>query len=382
MNRESPATNALVSLRTIGCELERRVGVPQVERRPLFRFSGWGCAIFLVLLLVAVPQAWSQQQATASGIITDPSGAVIPGATIRVTNRDTQVTTTAVANSTGYYLVVNLIPGTYTITAQKEGFKTATRSALTLQVAQSAPVDFQLELGQMSAEVTVHATPPLLVTSDATVGQVIDPTTMVEMPLNGRNYFNLAELAPGVSSYGLRSSYSSALNDYGTSFNSGSAGEDRNGFTLDGADIKQYLVNGSYVPSIDAIQEFKIETTPYAADLGTSPGAQILLVTKSGTDQFHGSLTNSFATICSMHITILTIAANRFRGNVNVRLAGADGALVTIVAHRAHHEEGRPDDFHRQLIRVIAELSDAAGAFLVRAVHEETRGWQWVTEPL
>ncbi len=78
----------------------------------------------------------------------------------------------------------------------------------------------------------------------------------------------------------------------------------------------------------------------------------------------------------------IAVASLDYNGNVNVRLDGADGAVVTIVAHRAHHEEARPDDFHRQLIRVIAELSDAAGAFLVRPVHEETRGWQWVTEPL
>ena len=78
----------------------------------------------------------------------------------------------------------------------------------------------------------------------------------------------------------------------------------------------------------------------------------------------------------------ITVASLDYNGNVNVRLAGADGAVVTVVAHRAHHEECRPDDLHRQLIRVIAELSDAAGAFLVRAVHDEARGWQWVTEAL
>jgi hypothetical protein len=78
----------------------------------------------------------------------------------------------------------------------------------------------------------------------------------------------------------------------------------------------------------------------------------------------------------------ITAASLDYNGNVNVRLAGADGAVVTVVAHRAHHEECRPDDLHRQLIRVIAELSDAAGAFLVRAVHDEARGWQWVTESL
>jgi hypothetical protein len=78
----------------------------------------------------------------------------------------------------------------------------------------------------------------------------------------------------------------------------------------------------------------------------------------------------------------ITGASLDYDGNVTVRLAGADGAVVTIAGHRTRHEEHRPDDFHRRLIRVIAELSDAAGAFLVRAVHDETRGWQWASEPL
>jgi hypothetical protein len=78
----------------------------------------------------------------------------------------------------------------------------------------------------------------------------------------------------------------------------------------------------------------------------------------------------------------IAVASLDYDGNVTVRLAGGDGVVVTIVGHRAHHDEHRPDEFHRQLIRIVAELSDAAGAFLVRAVHDETRGWQWVTEPL
>jgi hypothetical protein len=78
----------------------------------------------------------------------------------------------------------------------------------------------------------------------------------------------------------------------------------------------------------------------------------------------------------------IAVASLDYDGNVTVRLAGADGPVVTLVAHRAHHEERRPGDLHRQLIRVLAEQSDAAGAFLVRPVHDQARGWQWVTEPL
>lgn len=96
-----------------------------------------------------------------------------------MTNLDTQVTTTAATNSTGYYVVGNLIPGVYAIAAQKQGFKTATLSALTVQVAQSATVDFSLEVGQVSQEVSVHAAAPLVERSDATVGQVIGPTELL-----------------------------------------------------------------------------------------------------------------------------------------------------------------------------------------------------------
>jgi hypothetical protein len=284
MNCKLTFNQALFSRRATSWERAKR------EPLRLFTFSKVGKGILLAFLVMATPAAWSQQQATLSGVVRDPSGAVIPGATIRVTNVNTQVTSTAESNSTGYYVVGNLTPGAYTIEVQKEGFKTAVRPPLTLEVAQSATVDFELEIGQTSQEVSVHGTAPLVERTDATVGGVIGPTEMVDLPLNGRNFFNLAELSPGISSYGARSFYSSAINDYGTSFNSGSAGEDRNGFTLDGADIKQYMANGTYVPSVDAIQEFKIETTPYAADLGTSPGAQILLVTKSGTDQIHGDV--------------------------------------------------------------------------------------------
>jgi hypothetical protein len=213
MNRNSTVTGA--NQMAIRRERKRFVWFSPADESSTHRILGRAWILLWALSIMIMPRVWGQQQATLSGTVTDPSGALIPGATIRVTNVNTQVTLSAVTNSTGYYVVGNLIPGTYTISAQKEGFKTATRPELTLQVAQSATVDLQLELGQTSQEVSVHGAPPLVERSDAIVGQVIGPTAMVELPLNGRNYFNLAELSPGVTSYGLRSFYSSAINDYG-----------------------------------------------------------------------------------------------------------------------------------------------------------------------
>jgi hypothetical protein len=243
----------------------------------------------MVLLLSAAKNLPGQERGSISGTITDSSGAGVPRVAVRITDARTNVSRSATTNNTGYYTVGQLIPDPYTITAEGKGFKRAERSALTLDVAQAAQVDLQLQIGDVSESVAVEAVPPLLATSDAAVGQVIGPVMMSQLPLNDRNYLQLALLSPGTGTYGKSSFYNSALTDNAGSVISGSAGEDRNAFSLDGADIKSYLINGSFVPSIEAVQEFKIETTPYSAELGTSPGAQILLITKNGTNQVHGS---------------------------------------------------------------------------------------------
>ncbi len=238
----------------------------------------------------AALNAQAQERGSISGTITDPSGAAVAGVAVSVTDARTNVVRTASTNSTGAYKVADLVPDPYTVTAEAKGFKRTQRSAFTLDVAQAAQVDLQLQVGDVTQSVSVEAAPPLLATTDATVGQVIGPVMMSQLPLNDRNYLQLALLSPGTGTYGKSSFYNSALTDNAGSVISGSAGEDRNAFSLDGADIKSYLINGSFVPSIEAVQEFKIETTPYSAELGTSPGAQIILMTKNGTNQLHGSV--------------------------------------------------------------------------------------------
>ena len=243
----------------------------------------------LLLLLVAISSAPAQERGSISGTVTDPSGAAVPGVSVQIIDTRTNVIRATTTNSVGYYIVGELIPDPYTVFVEAKGFKKATRPEFTLDVAQAARVDIALEVGDVSESVSVNAAPPLLAASEAAVGQVIGPQMMTQLPLNDRNYLQLALISPGTGTYGKSSFYNGALTDDAGSIISGSAGEDRNAFSLDGADIKSYLINGFYVPSIDAVQEFKIETTPYSAELGTSPGAQILLVTKNGTNQIHGS---------------------------------------------------------------------------------------------
>lgn len=254
----------------------------------LFRFHR---AVFPVILCQSLCSgiASAQERGSISGTVTDSSGAGVPGVSVVITDTRTNVIRAATTNSAGLYTVGDLIPDPYRVTAEVKGFKRAERSAFTLEVAQAAQVDLRLQIGDVSETVSVEAAPPLLATNDATVGQVIGPVMMSQLPLNDRNYLQLALLSPGTGTYGKSSFYNSALTDNAGSVISGSAGEDRNAFSLDGADIKSYLINGSFVPSIEAVVEFKIETTPYSAELGTSPGAQILLITKNGTNQLHGS---------------------------------------------------------------------------------------------
>src|ERR1017187_9484340 len=246
-------------------------------------------ALLAVISLLAASPMRAQQNATVVGTITDPSGSIVPGVKVTVTNVNTGVAPSAVTNSSGNYRVENLIPGSYTVAAEAKGFEKALRTAFTLEVAQTATIDLTLHVGSVSQTVEVSGAAPMLQAQTAELGQVIQQQEVTQLPLVDRNYLKLALLSPGTSSYYNRSFESGALtNDIGT-INSGGEGEDRNAFILDGADVKAYLINFSLIPSIDAIQEFKIETTPYAADLGTSPGAQILITTRSGTNRFHGT---------------------------------------------------------------------------------------------
>ena len=259
-------------------------------RQRLFSCSSFGTAgLLAALCLLTASSMLAQQNATVVGTITDTSGAVVPGAAITVANVNTGVARTAVTNSTGYYRVENLIPGQYTLSVESKGFNKAVRSAFTLEVAQTATLDMTLQLGSVTQTVEVTGATPMLQTQTAELGQVIQRQEVADLPLVDRNYLKLGLLAPGTSSYYNRSFESGALtNNIGT-INSGGEGEDRNAFVLDGGDVKAYLINFSFIPSVDAIQEFKIETTPYAADLGGSPGAQIIITTRSGTNKVHGS---------------------------------------------------------------------------------------------
>jgi hypothetical protein len=251
-------------------------------------------AIAALLAVVAAPALAQVDRATITGTIKDPAGAVLPGATVSVTNLATTVTTTQPASETGSYLVVNLIPGRYQVDVELAGFKKSSQ-IVTLEVGQRARLDVTLPLGEFSETVNVGETAQLLNASDATLGAVIPQMQVANLPLAIRNWDDLLALVPGVQ----QDRYTEQGG--GTSFgrtggiNVHGARALQNNFLLDGVDNNsisenvQELTTQVSRPSVDAIQEFKVVTSPYSAEYGRSPGAAVSVSTKSGTNAFRGT---------------------------------------------------------------------------------------------
>src|SRR5881628_968421 len=247
----------------------------------------------LFMVFLGVVPAVAQTQAGISGVIRDPSGAVIPGVTITITNPATNSVRSAISNEAGVYNLPGLQPGRYNIKVELPGFRTITQNDVELQIQQSARLDFTLQVGDVSQTVEVEGTAALIATENATVGTVIENKSIVEMPLNGRNFLQLVSLSPNVS-YGFSDSTQAITRQGGqrAQQNISVAGQrsEFNHFTLDGVENTDVNFN-SYVflPSIDALQEFKVQTGIFPAEFGRAT-TQINVSTKPGTNQFHGTV--------------------------------------------------------------------------------------------
>src|SRR5262245_12787300 len=252
------------------------------------RFSS---VLFLVLSIVI--SSFAQTQAGVSGVVHDSSGAVIPGVTVTITNPETNFARTAISNDAGVYNLPGLQPGKYNMKVELPGFRTITQNDVELQIQQSARLDFVLQVGELSQTVEVAGTTALIATENATVGTVIENKRIVDMPLNGRNFLQLVSLSPNVS-YGFSSSQQANERQGGTrsTQNISVAGQRStfNHFTLDGVENTDVNFNTYVVlPSIDALQEFKVQTGIFPAEFGRAT-TQINVLTKPGTNQFHGTV--------------------------------------------------------------------------------------------
>lgn len=250
-------------------------------------------AVSLAALCLMPSGAIAQQgRGSIQGTVTDSTGAAVPGATVTIVNTSTNVSFTTETNEAGFYAAPALNVGTYSVTVEKDGFRKVVRSGITLQVDQRAEIDVQLEVGDVAQAIEVTAAAALVDTGSATVGKVIENKRVQELPLNGRNALSLVLLTPGVKSqagptnsgFGDRGIQLSAI-----SINGGPSA--LNSFVLDGANNNQgYLADINANPTVDAIEEFKVQSNTMSAEFGFTAGGVVNIVTKSGTNQLHGAL--------------------------------------------------------------------------------------------
>jgi len=250
---------------------------------------GRGALLGLLFISVTCSAAFAQNTAQISGSVKDPSGAVLPGVEVNVTQADTAVTRSAVSDETGAFLLPNLPIGPYRLEAKLPGFKTFVQTGIVLQVGANPTINVTLELGQISEQIEVQADAALVETRSTGVGQVIDNVRVLEMPLNGRQVTELILLS-GAAIGGL--AQTPAGRNYPTDSISVGGGLN-NGllYLLDGGTHNDPFNNLNLpLPFPDALQEFKVETSALTAQYGQHSSAAVNAVTKSGTNEFHGDL--------------------------------------------------------------------------------------------
>jgi hypothetical protein len=248
--------------------------VPAVRRR-------WLMSLFL---FVFGSLGWAQvQNGVFTGTVTDPQGATLPGVSVTITNQDTGLTTSAKANDSGQYTSQALPVGTYRFSVEASGFKTATKSNVKLDVGTTARLDFHMAVGQTTETIEVTTDAALVNTEDSKLSSNVSSQQIASLPLNGRNVFDLIQLAPGAINV------DGVVGELGANTVVNGMRENFNGFLLNGVSNKGLSGGFSTQPIQDSVQEFQLLTLNMSAQYGNSAGAVTNLVTKSGTNAFHGS---------------------------------------------------------------------------------------------
>jgi hypothetical protein len=254
-----------------------------------------------LMTVLAAPLLYGQATGSISGTITDVTGAAVPNAKVTVTAPATGLTRSTTTNESGEYIIPILGVADYNVQVELQGFQPAKADAIRLQVDEHRELDFKLNPASVQTSVEVNATAVSIQTSDATLGQVITTQQVADLPLNGRDFVQLATLTPGVAQEtnpysffnGGPSSEASARGSYSLSV--GGSRANSTDWLLDGNDNNE-LTSGaiSILSSIDSIQEFKVLTYNYSAEWGTRGGPTVLVTTKSGSNSFHGGLFEFF----------------------------------------------------------------------------------------
>jgi hypothetical protein len=260
-------------------------------------------AVAITTLLAVYCRALVAQSATTgalTGTVTDPSGAVISGATVTATDISTGQSRTVSTEANGSYRFSLLPPGNYSVKFSASGFQSIEAPSITVNVTETAVLNHSLQVGAQTQSVTVEATTETVQTQNATVGVLVGSDTLTTLPLNSRNYTQMINLSPGVN---VNVASAAAVGNGTQDINVNGNGSNQNNYMMDGATLTNYgsgggAQSGSFpgigIPNPDAIQEFKIQTSQYDAEYGRNPGASVNVVTRSGTNNFHGDVWEFF----------------------------------------------------------------------------------------
>ena len=251
------------------------------------------CLLGLFFFVFSTGAGWAQTTGTIRGSVTDPSGALVPGASVTAAQSDTHVTRTVTTNESGDYEFPALPVGRYTVSVQAPGFKLARHTEIDVRLGHVTAVDVKLELGPVAQVVTAEAAAPLIEIVSTQIGAVVNDKAVVELPLNTRDTYQLLQLQPGVQSQ-LGSDLFYGSDQPGVVSVNGGRGRSNN-YTVNGGDANDQFVNLPGVqPSPDSIEEFRVLTNTFDAEFGRNSGAVVNVVTKSGTNAFHGDVYEFF----------------------------------------------------------------------------------------
>lgn len=247
-------------------------------------------ALAIFVLLISNLNVFAQSTATVQGVVTDESGAIVAKARIVARNTATDIERTTETDSAGNYLIASLPVGVYRLEIQAQGFQTVVVNDLVLEVGKVTSQNFQLKVGGVSQEVSITADAGLIETTTSTVGQVINRKTVQEIPLNGRHFVDLGLLIPGSVTPPQNGFLTAPLRGQGSfAFNTAGNREDTVNFMINGINLNDMVQNQiTFQPSINTVQEFKVDNSTFSAEYGRSSGAIANIATRSGGNQFHG----------------------------------------------------------------------------------------------
>ncbi len=244
-------------------------------------------AVFAILPFAAFSQSFT---ASLRGVVSDASQAAVPAAKVTITDSERNTSRSAVTDSSGRYVFAALPPGRYTLGVEATGFNKYSHSAFALQVQQQATLDIELAVGSLSTAVTIESSAPLLNTTSATLGQVVENKYILSLPLAGRAPLALVALSPGITPSNLNPGGQSNTNFIANGSRNSTSDVLLDGMSVTNVEQNSGITNLEYQPSVDVVQEFKVQTNFFSSEFGNTGGAIINVVTKSGTNALHGNI--------------------------------------------------------------------------------------------